>query len=64
VIVASFVDDILNGRDAQVGVDHCFGVEIQRISANVFNFSNATCDLSVYGLLYCAVPHTTCRMAG
>ena len=23
MLVASFVDDILNGRDAQVGVDHC-----------------------------------------
>ena len=26
VLVASFVDDILNGRDAQVGVDHCIGI--------------------------------------
>jgi len=25
VLVASNVDDILNGRDAQVGVDHCIG---------------------------------------
>ena len=25
MLVASIVDDILNGRDAQVGVDHCVG---------------------------------------
>jgi len=25
LLVASFVDDILNSRDAQVGVDHCIG---------------------------------------
>jgi len=26
VLVASIVDDILNGRDDQVGMDHCIGL--------------------------------------
>ena len=36
VLVASIVDDILNGKDAQVGVDHCIG----DIPWGVFNCSH------------------------